>query len=75
MLNFILGGVYTFVLVGISGFVGYLIGSKEFKKIVEQKISAKNSLLNQGGAVKMKTPSDFARDKDGEGRRIEELLS
>lgn len=68
----LVGGLYTLIVVALSGFVGYLIGSKELKRVIEEKL-LKPKKYEQSGIVKMRTPEQL-KEKDGVGAKIRSLL-
>lgn len=70
----LVGGLYTFIIISISGFLGYLIGTKELRKIVETKIEQMKKTQVTSGPVKQKTPEEMRLSKDGEYLRKKELL-
>lgn len=73
-LNFIISGLYTFLIIAISGFLGYLIGSKEFKKIVELKIEQmKQKPVDKSGAIKQIPPDQRTDEAKEFDKRIKEL--
>jgi NAD/NADP transhydrogenase alpha subunit len=78
MIEFAIGGIYTLIIIAISGFIGYLVGTKDLKKLVDEQVKryTKSEVSLQGGPVKAKTPSQIKneREEPGEIARIRELL-
>jgi len=70
----LIGGIYTFIIIAISSFIGYLIGTKQFNKIVENRIDMMKRQQITSGPVKAKTPEEIKLSKDGEYQRKKELL-
>jgi hypothetical protein len=65
--------LFTFVIIAISSFIGYLIGTKQLNKIVENKIDMMKKQVTSG-PVKAKTPEEIKLSKDGEYQRKKELM-
>jgi NAD/NADP transhydrogenase alpha subunit len=76
MIEFAIGGIYTLIIISISAFIGYLVGTKDLKKLVDEQVKryTKSEVSLQGGPVKSKTPQQLKNDDNDEGKRIRELL-
>jgi uncharacterized protein YneF (UPF0154 family) len=74
ILYFILGGVWTIVMLAVGGIVGYFLGTKELEKSLERIRQHKKPI--ESGPVKQITPLEKQADKvKGESDRIKELMS
>lgn len=75
ILYFILGGVWTIVMLAVGAVVGYFLGSKELDKSIE-KLRLSRRKVPQSGPVKQITPAEKRADMvKGETDRIKELIS
>lgn len=77
MSNAIVGGIYTFVLSVLAGFIGFRLGRVMRK--TEESFNVPKSVSwhepTSGGAVAQITPRELAAENDTESKRIKELLS
>jgi hypothetical protein len=73
MIQFLVGGIYTLIIISLSGFIGYLIGSKELKKIIEAKVEALKKQQISSGPVKQRTPQQLKDENNDALKRIKEL--
>jgi len=79
LIELMIAGIYTFSITLISAFIGYLIGHKDFQRVVNERILKEKYTQEvrkpSGGAVKMITPQEIAIGNDEQAKRIKELLS
>lgn len=74
ILYFILGGVWTIIMLAIGGVVGYFLGTKELEKSIK-RLKIKR-IPTQSGPVKQITPNEKRAEKvKDEADRIRELTT
>ena len=75
ILYFILGGVWTIIMIALGAVLGYFLGNKELDKSIE-KFRQQHKKPTESGPVKQITPIEKQADKvKGEADRIKELTS